>query len=101
MIFICGARQLLTLQSSPTRRGHQLRNLSTIRDGSVLGDGETIREVGTTRRLENLRIARDADVIGAAGKVVLPSFADFNAHIVFASTPLDGPPTSRRKRLQR
>ena len=91
MILIRGARQLLTLQGPPTRRGYQLRDLSIIPDGSVLIDGETIREVGTTRRLENLRVARDAEVIEAAGKVVLPSFVDFHAQIVFASTPLDRP----------
>ena len=95
MIFIRGARQLLTLQGPPIRRGHQLRDLNIIPDGSVLIEDETIREVGTTRRLENLRVARDAEVIEAAGKVVLPSFVDFHAQIVFASTQLERPATAR------
>ena len=87
MIFIRGARQLLTLQGAPIRRGYQLSELSIIPDGGVLIDGETIREVGTTRRLENLRIARDANLIDATGKVVLPGFVDSHTRLVFATPP--------------
>ena len=80
---IRGARQLLTLQgSSAPRRGADLRNLGMIQDGSVLIADGLIREVGPTRRIENLAEARKAEEINAHGKVVLPGFIDSHTHLV-------------------
>ena len=78
---------MLTLHG-PTgpRRGADLRNLAIIQDGAVLISDGLIREVGSTRRLENLREARDADEINATGRVVLPGFVDSHTHLV------SGPP---------
>ncbi|MDQ2945565.1 MAG: amidohydrolase family protein [Acidobacteriota bacterium] len=41
-----------------------------------------IREVGSTRRLENLAEARQADEIDANGCVVLPGFVDSHTHLI-------------------
>jgi len=41
-----------------------------------------IREVGPSRRLENLALARTADEIDASGRVVMPGFVDSLTHLV-------------------
>jgi len=77
-----GARQLLTLRGpSGPRRGTDLRNLGIIQDGAVLIADGLIREVGPSRRLENLALARGADEIDASGRVVMPGFVDSHAHL--------------------
>ena len=92
MIFIRGARQLVTLRGSALpRRGMQLSELGVIRDGALLIDGEQIREIGTTRRIENLAAARSANVIDATGRVILPGFADSHTRLILASLPLPAP----------
>src|ERR1700724_3465740 len=77
-----GARQLLTLRGpSGPRRGADLGNLGIIQDGAVLIVDGLIREVGPSRRLENLALARGADEIDASGRVVMPGFVDSHAHL--------------------
>ena len=81
-ILLRGARQLLTLRGSHgPRRGPALRQLSIIENGSVLIDSGLIREIGPTRRVENLLAARNAEVIDASGMVVMPGFVDCHAHV--------------------
>lgn len=58
------------------RRGDSLQDLGIIPDGSVLIRDGRILTVGTTRRLENLKEARQALEIPVHGKVVLPGFID-------------------------
>jgi imidazolonepropionase len=73
LALVRGARQLLTLRGpAGPRRGPDLRNPAIIQDGSVLIVDGIIREVGPTRRVENLAAARDAVEINAAGRVVMP-----------------------------
>ena len=84
MIFIRGARQLVTLRGPSPRRGLQLSDLAIIPDGSLLIRDDKIVEVGTTRRIENLAAARSAEVIDATGKVVIPGFVDSHTRLVFA-----------------
>ena len=80
---ITGARQLLTLRgASGPRRGADLRNLGLIQDGAVLIVDGRIHEVGPSRRLENLAIARQAHLIDASGRVVMPGFVDSHTHLV-------------------
>jgi imidazolonepropionase len=83
VILVRGARQLLTLRGpSGPRRGAHLRNLGIIQDGAVLIADGLIVEVGPSRRLENLAVARGAQEVDASGCVVLPGFVDGDVHLV-------------------
>jgi len=88
MILIRGARQLLTLRGPAPRRGRQLSELGIIPDGAVLVSGDRIHSLGSSRRLENLKEARDAEVVEAAGKVVMPGFVDSHTHFLFPAPRL-------------
>lgn len=77
---------MLTLRGpSGPRRGADLRNPGIIQDGAVLIADGLIREVGPSRRLENLALARGADEIDASGRVVMPGFVD--SHVSVLSGP--------------
>lgn len=83
---IRGARQLLTLRGpSGPRRGADLQNLGIIQDGAVLIADGVIREVGPSRRIENLALARGAEEIDASGRVVMPGFVDCHMDLVGAA----------------
>ena len=83
-----GARQLLTLRGpSGPRRGADLQNLGIIQDGAVLIADGLIVEVGPSRRVENLALARGAREIDASGCVVLPGFVDTNVRVVRGDHP--------------
>jgi imidazolonepropionase len=78
-----GARQLLTLRGpSGPRRGADLGSLGIIQDGAVLIADGLIVEVGPSRRLENLALARGAEQIDASGCVVLPGLVDSHMRVV-------------------
>jgi imidazolonepropionase len=86
-ILIRGARQLITLRGpAGPRRGAALNQLSIIEDGAVLIEDGVIRQVGPSRRIENLGAARIAREISAAGRVVMPAFVDSHTHLI------SGPP---------
>ncbi len=75
---------MLTLHGSKTpRRGSELNQLSIIQDGSLLIRDGVLEEVGPTRRVENLALARSAAEIDAAGCVVMPGFVDSHTHLLF------------------
>jgi imidazolonepropionase len=85
---------LLTLRGSRTPRcGAGLNELGVIADGAVLIADGILREVGPSRRLENLGAARDAVEINAAGRVVMPGFVDCHTHLAFP--PPDAPEEHR------
>ncbi|MGH9664550.1 MAG: imidazolonepropionase [Bryobacteraceae bacterium] len=88
-ILVRGARQLLTLRGpSGPRRGDALNNLGLIDDGSLLIVNGVIRDVGPTRRVENLALARNAAEIDAHGRVVMPGFVDSHTHLVSVAPAL-------------
>jgi imidazolonepropionase len=100
-ILIRGARQLLTMRGSGgPRRGPAHRQLGIIEDGSILIENGRILEVGSTRRLENLRIARGADEIDAEGRVVMPGFVDCHSHLVAGAPRVFGQTGGPRLRSQ-
>src|SRR5580693_3558487 len=86
-LLIRGARQLLTLRGpNGPRRGADLRKLGIIQDGAVrIADG-LIAEVGPSRRVENLALARGAEEIDASGCVVMPGFVDSHVHVARGAT---------------
>jgi imidazolonepropionase len=77
---------LLTLRGPKgPRRGSALEELAIIHDGSLLVRDGVLLEVGPTRRVENLALARNAAEISAGGRVVMPGFVDSHTHLLFPS----------------
>lgn len=96
-----GARQLVTLRGPDApRRGSALNDMCVIEDGSVLIRNDRIFAVGSTRRIENMKEARNALEIPATGQVVMPGFVDVDMNV---TEPHDGAVSdrSRTRRLQR
>jgi len=60
-----------------------------IHDGAILIQDGIIREVGPSRRLENLHAARGAEEINATGRVVMPGFVDSHTHLISGPSWLD------------
>jgi imidazolonepropionase len=82
-ILVRGARQVLTLRGpAGPRRGAALSDLGIIADGAVLIRGGKILQASLSRRLENLAIARRAQEINAAGRIVLPGFIDSRVQLI-------------------
>ena len=83
LVLIHSARQLVTLRGAPGPRcGSAAGQLQIIGDGALLIEDGIIRDVGPTRRLENLAAARKARDISAAGRVVMPGFVDSHTHLI-------------------
>ena len=89
-ILLRGARQLLTLHGpAAPRRGAAMRDLAVIQDGAILIIDGVIRDVGPSRRVENLAAAREATEISADGRLVMPGFVDSRTHLVSGPALLD------------
>ncbi|MCS6850177.1 MAG: imidazolonepropionase [Gemmataceae bacterium] len=86
---IRNAAQLVTVAQSGERvkRGAALRNAGVIENGALVIEGERITWVGRTSELPGL--PRDAQVLDATGKVVLPGFIDSHTHLIFAGLRVD------------
>ena len=88
MLAVLHAAQLVTLAGPKRARvGMELRDLGIISDGGLLIDGERIAAVGTSAEVEKL--SAGAEIVDAAGRVVLPGFVDAHTHLVFAGNRLD------------
>ena len=82
------ASQLVTLSGPKRPRvGTELSELAIIRDGGMLIRDGKIESVGPTDEVE--KKDRDAEVIDAGGRVVMPGFVDAHTHLVFAGNRLD------------
>lgn len=87
---------MLTLAGpEAVRSGPALQSLSVIQDGSVLIEDGTIIEVGSTRRIENLRQARGAFEVDVHGSVLMPGFVDSSVRVSLTSA---GPTGSRKSK---
>lgn len=76
-VLIRGARQVLTLQGPARMRvGKELDDPAVLRDASVLIENGRIAQVGSTRRLENLRGPGALTWVDARNLVVIPGFVD-------------------------
>ena len=84
LIIVRGARQLLTLRGPNTPRcGPGLNELNIIQDGALLIRDGVLKQIGPTRRVENVAEARHAVEINASGKVVMPCFVDCHTHLAY------------------
>jgi imidazolonepropionase len=82
-LLVRGARQLVTLHGPEApRRGKILNELGVIPDGAMLVKDGRVEAVGPARRIENLALARRAEVLDASARVVLPGFVDSHTHLV-------------------
>jgi imidazolonepropionase len=89
-LVVRGARQLVTLRGPEApRRGEILRELAIIPDGAMLVKDGRVEAVGPSRRIENLALARRAEELDAAGRVVLPGFVDSHTHLVHGPPRLE------------
>jgi imidazolonepropionase len=85
---ILNASQLITLAGPKRPRiGAEMSDLAIIRDGGMLIREGEIDVVGSSNEIE--KIAGDAEIVDAGGRVVLPGFVDAHTHLVFAGNRLD------------
>ena len=93
-LFLVNIGQLVTLRSSTTgpRRGPELKELGTIKDGAVLCAGGKIVSVGATKdALRDSWLKKNRKKItelDCANRVVLPGFVDSHTHPAFAGPRL-------------
>jgi len=64
-----------------------MSELGIIRDGGMLIRDGKIDSVGPSDEIE--RKVRDAEIVDAGGRIVLPGFVDAHTHLVFAGNRLD------------
>ena len=81
--------QLVTLAGPRrARRGREMRDLGIVRDGAIAVRDGRVHAVGTRAEIER-SVSRDAEVVDAGGRIVLPGFVDAHTHPVFAGTRAD------------
>src|SRR5216117_2554141 len=82
------ASQLVTLAGPKRPRvGAEMSKLAIIPNGGMLIHDGRIDIVATSDEIE--KNTRDAEIVDAGGRVVLPGFVDAHTHLVFAGTRLD------------
>ncbi|MDP4084924.1 MAG: imidazolonepropionase [Bacillota bacterium] len=92
-IFIKNASQLITVggfSETPARK-EKMKQLSIIENGAVWIESEKIISVGLTSELERKysKQLHQAEVIDAAGKIVIPGLIDPHTHLVYAGSRED------------
>ncbi len=88
-LIIKNAAQVVTSQGASLAplTGDKLRDLKVIDDGAVAVDGANIIDVGPTEEvLRTVEAAPGAEIIDAAGQVVLPGLVDPHTHVVFGGS---------------
>jgi imidazolonepropionase len=83
---ISGASQLLTLRGRGPRRGAGLANVGPVKNGAVLIADGLIAAVGSRAQVEAHPLARNAQQLDLAGRVVLPGFVDSHTHLIHAAS---------------
>jgi imidazolonepropionase len=82
------ASQLVTLAGPKRARvGSELSELAIIHDGGMLIRDGAIVATGTSAEIE--KQTSGAEILDAAGRLVLPGFVDAHTHLVFAGKRLD------------
>ena len=82
------ASQLVTL-SGPKRRASGQKCPSWRLFAMAECSFVTARSTASARAMRSKRIAGDAEIVDAGGRVVLPGFVDAHTHLVFAGNRLD------------
>lgn len=86
---VWNCRQLVTLAGPPrARAGAEMRELAVIADGAMLVRHGRIERTGSRAAIER-EVSRDAAIVDAGGRIVLPGFVDAHTHPVFAGTRAD------------
>ncbi len=86
---VVGCRQLATLRGPARPRVRaEMRDLGVIEDGALLVRDGRIVAAGRYAELKD-QIGRDAEIVDAAGGVVMPGFVDAHTHLVFAGNRAD------------
>jgi imidazolonepropionase len=87
-LVVLHASQLVTLGGPARPRiGKEMQELAIIADGGMLIHNGLISAVGSSDEIE--KKASDAQIVNAAGRIVLPGFVDAHTHLVFAGNRLD------------
>jgi imidazolonepropionase len=87
-LLVTNCSQLVTLAGpSRPRVGHELREIAAIPDGAMLIRSGRIAAVGKRNDVE--RLAADAKVVDAGGRLVTPGFVDAHTHLVFGGNRAD------------
>src|SRR4051794_24826310 len=89
MLAIRNAAQILCVSHAreTLKRGRAMRDLAILTDASIVVKDGRIHWIGPTAELPPL--PPEAEVLDAAGKVVLPGFVDSHTHLLFAGTRED------------
>jgi imidazolonepropionase len=88
-VAVLRAAQLVTLAGPQRPRvGDELRELAIVEDGGMLVEDGRVVKTGPSDEIEKA-LPPGAQVIEAAGKVVLPGFVDAHAHPVFGGDRVD------------
>jgi imidazolonepropionase len=84
---VLNASQLVTLTGPKRPRvGAEMSELAIIRDGGILIRNGEIERVGPSDEIEKVGAA---EIVDAAGRLVMPGFVDAHTHLVFAGNRLD------------
>jgi imidazolonepropionase len=86
---INGASQLLTLRGRAPRRGNALADLGVLKNSALLIADGVIAAIGPLEQVEAHPLARSAQRLEAAGRVVLPGFVDSHTHLIHAASRAD------------
>ncbi len=85
-MLIAGASQILTLRARAPRRGSALGDVGAIENGALLVSDGAIVAIGPRQKVEAHPLARNAQPLDAAGRVVIPGFVDSHTHLVHAAS---------------
>ena len=89
-ILITNANEVLTLASNVKgpRRGEQMSELGMMTGVSILLEGDRIEMIAPLEEIQAAfpHLVKDAEVIDAAGKIVMPGLVDAHTHLVHGGT---------------